>query len=184
MAEPDYYVHPTAVVEEGASIGTGTKVWHHAHVRDGAVVGGDCNLGKNVYVDAGAVIGSRVKIQNNVAVYHGLTVEDDVFLGPSCVLTNDLHPRASNPSWQITPTLIRRGASVGANATIVCGTTIGEWAMVAAGAIVTRDVEDHQLVLGAPARPAGWVCECGQTLTRQVAPKPADLRCEACRSKS
>lgn len=180
MAETDFFTHPTAVVEDGAQVGARTRVWHHAHVRNGAVVGSDCNLGKNVYVDTGAVIGDRVKIQNNVSVFQGLTVEDDVFLGPSCVLTNDLHPRASNPDWAITPTLIQKGASVGANATIVCGVTIGSFAMVGAGALVTRDVAPYQLVLGVPARPAGWVCECGQTISRVAEPQPAVLQCDAC----
>lgn len=174
-----FFAHETAIVEDGAQVGSGTRVWHHAHVRNGATVGRDCNLGKNVYVDAGAILGDRVKIQNNVSVYAGVTVEDDVFLGPACVLTNDLYPRASNPDWEVTPTLIRRGASIGANATIVCGNTIGAWAVVAAGAIVTRDVEDHQLVLGAPARPAGWVCACGRVASR-AAERPAEVTCDTC----
>lgn len=179
---PLFYAHPTAVVEDGAHVGAGTKVWHHAHVRSGAVVGRDCNFGKNVYVDNGAVVGDRVKIQNNVSVYAGVTVEDDVFLGPSCVLTNDLYPRASNPDWEITPTLIRSGASIGANATIVCGTVIGEWCVVGAGAVVTKDVQPYQLVLGNPARPSGWMCKCGRVVSRTAERPSGDLECKACAS--
>ena len=170
--------HETAVIEDGAQVGAGTRVWHHAHVRDGAVVGWGCVLGKNVFVDAGAVVGDRCKIQNNVSVYTGVVLGSDVFVGPSAVFTNDLRPRASAGEWTITPTTVHDGASIGANATIVCGTVLGRAAMVAAGAVVTRDVEPHQLVLGNPARPAGWVCECGEVVSRDVAP-PGDLRCAA-----
>jgi acetyltransferase-like isoleucine patch superfamily enzyme len=172
--------HPTAVVEAGVRIGDDTRVWHHAHVRTGATIGSGCNLGKNVYVDSGAVLGDRVKVQNNVSVYSGVIVEDEVFLGPSCVFTNDRYPRATNPSWEVVPTLVRRGASIGANATIVCGTTIGAWACVGSGAVVTHDVDDHQLVLGSPARPCGWVCKCGVVVSRDPTHRPVDLRCEVC----
>jgi UDP-2-acetamido-3-amino-2,3-dideoxy-glucuronate N-acetyltransferase len=172
-------VHPLAVVEDGAVLGEGTSVWHHAHVRSGAVVGSGCNIGKNVYIDAGVTVGDRVKVQNNVSLYHGVTIGDDVFLGPSCVFTNDLHPRASNGEWTVTPTHIGRGASIGANATVVCGSSVGEWAAVGAGAVVTRSVEPYQLVYGNPARPHGWVCRCGKTISR-VAERPAVLTCGSC----
>ncbi len=170
--------HETAVIEYGAQVGAGTRVWHHAHVRDGAVVGSGCVLGKNVFVDAGAVLGDRCKIQNNVSVYNGVRLGSDVFVGPSAVFTNDLRPRASAGPWTVTPTVVHDGASIGANATIVCGTVLGRASMVAAGAVVTRDVEPHQLVLGNPARPAGWVCGCGEVVSRDAAP-PDDLRCTA-----
>lgn len=159
-------VHPTAVVEDGAVIGDGTSIWHHAHVRAGARIGSGCTIGKNVYVDAGAVVGDRVKIQNNVSVYVGVTLGDEVFVGPSAVFTNDLHPRATNVHWEITPTVVEHGASIGAGAVLVCGRTVGAYAMVAAGAVVTRDVESHRLVVGNPARPIGWVCRCGRTVAR------------------
>jgi acetyltransferase-like isoleucine patch superfamily enzyme len=160
------FVHETAIVEAGAELGRGTSVWHHAHVREGASVGIECTLGKNVFVDAGVVIGDRTKVQNNVSVYAGVRLEDDVLVGPSVVFTNDRYPRASSPSWSVVATTVRRGASIGANATVVCGVEIGEWALVAAGAVVTRDVGAHELVGGNPARRMGWVCECGQVLAR------------------
>ncbi len=166
----------TAIVEPGSNIGHGTLIWHHAHVRAGATIGANASLGKNVYVDTDVTIGSRVKIQNNVSVYRGVTIADDVFLGPSCVFTNDRYPRASNTDFQVVPTLVQRGASVGANATIVCGVTLGEWSVVAAGAVVTKDVAAHQLVAGSPARSAGWVCECGRVVSREAAP-PASFDC-------
>lgn len=175
----DPYVHPSAIVEEGASVGADTRVWHHGHVRSGAVIGAGCTLGKNVFVDAGAVVGDRVKIQNNVSIYAGVTLEDEVFVGPSAVFTNDLRPRAVGPSWELVPTLVRRGASIGANATIVCGTEIGAWAMVAAGSVVTRTVPDHALVRGNPARIAGWVCRCGDVVDRGE-DRPSDVGCERC----
>ena len=158
------FVHPTATVEPGAHLGDGTSVWHQAHVRTEAVVGDGCTLGKNVFVDRGVHVGHRVKIQNNVSVYAGVTLGDDVFVGPSAVFTNDLHPRAFNASWTLTPTEVERGASIGANATIVCGTRIGSFALVGSGAVVVRDVAPHQLVVGNPARHAGWVCTCGHTM--------------------
>ncbi len=166
-AEP-IFVHPSAEVDDGAQVGAGTKVWHLAHVRSSAVVGEDCVIGRNVYLDANAVVGSRVKIQNNVSVYQGVTIEDEVFVGPCAVFTNDLRPRAQNPDWKITPTLVRRGASIGANATLVCGIEVGEYAMIAAGSVVTMDVQPYQLVAGNPARPRGWVDERGEIVSREI----------------
>lgn len=176
-------VHGTAVVEPGARIGNGTSVWHHAHVRSGAVIGSDCVLGKNVYVDSGAVVGDRVKIQNNVSVFVGVSIGDDVFVGPSAVFTNDLVPRAFNVDWKITPTTVEDGASIGANATIVCGTTLGEYSMVAAGAVVTRDVHAHELVAGCPARHMAWVCRCGDVISRETE-RPSSLECATCKEQS
>jgi acetyltransferase-like isoleucine patch superfamily enzyme len=172
--------HSTAIIEDGSTIGAGTSLWHHVHVRAGATIGVDCNLGKNVYVDSGVNLGDRVRVQNNVSIYHGVEIADDVFLGPSCVFTNDLYPRASNPDWRVVPTHVHRGASIGANATIICGTTIGEWAVVGAGAVVTRDVAAHQLVVGNPAHHAGWVCQCGRVVAR-TPDRPAHLECTDCR---
>lgn len=163
------FVHPTAEVEEGAHIGAGTKVWHLAHIRSNAHIGVDCVIGRNVFIDSHAVIGDLVKIQNNVSVYHGVTLEDEVFVGPCAVFTNDLRPRAQNPGWQITPTLVRRGASIGANATIVCGIEIGAYAIIAAGSVVIRDVAPNQLVAGNPARAIGWVDKQGNVTSRDAA---------------
>jgi UDP-2-acetamido-3-amino-2,3-dideoxy-glucuronate N-acetyltransferase len=168
------YIHPTADVEDGADIGDGTKIWHLAHVRSGAIIGSGCVISRNVYVDAGAVVGSLVKIQNNVSVYHGVTIEDEVFVGPCAVFTNDFRPRAQNPDWKVTPTLVRKGASIGANATIVCGIEIGEQAMIAAGSVVTRDVAPNQLVAGNPARHLGWVDKDGNVVSRD-AERPAGI---------
>lgn len=168
-------IHPTAVVEDGAEIGAGTRVWHFAHVRSGARVGEGCVLAKSVFIDTGATIGSGCKIQNFASIYTGVTLEADVFVGPSAVFTNDLHPRASGDGWVPLPTLVRTGASIGANATILCGLTIGEWAMVGAGAVVTRDVQPHRLVLGTPAQAVGWVCRCGRGV-----PGGPGTACPAC----
>lgn len=168
-------IHPTAVVEEGAQVGAGTKVWHFAHVRSGARIGGRCVVGKSVFVDSGAVIGSGCRIQNFVSVYSGVTLEDDVFVGPSAVFTNDRYPRASGGNWEPLPTVVRAGASIGANATVLCGLTIGEHAVVGAGAVVTADVEPHRLVVGNPAKPLGWVCRCGR-----VVPGGPGTACPAC----
>jgi acetyltransferase-like isoleucine patch superfamily enzyme len=176
---PDPYVHETAIVEPGASVGSGTRVWHHAHVRTGACVGSGCTLGKNVFVDSGASIGDRVKIQNNVSVFTGVTLDDEVFVGPSAVFTNDLRPRATSSSWQVVPTRVHRGASIGANATIICGIDVGSFAMVAAGSVVTRSVPDHALVRGNPARVSGWVCRCGELATSDTT-RPSDLACGGC----
>jgi UDP-3-O-[3-hydroxymyristoyl] glucosamine N-acyltransferase len=183
MAEHDYFVHPTAIVEEGASIGSGTRVWHHGHVRSGSTVGADCVLGKNVFIDSEAVVGDRCKIQNNVSVYHGVVIGDDVFVGPAATFTNDLVPRAFNANWTVSTTMVGDGASVGANATIVCGNSLGRFSMVAAGATVTHDVADHQLVAGTPARHRGWVCRCGQVVSRELQ-APAELRCATCQQEA
>jgi acetyltransferase-like isoleucine patch superfamily enzyme len=166
------FIHPTADVEEGAKVGDGTKVWHLAHIRSGAQVGAGCVIGRNVYVDTNVTIGDRVKIQNNVSVYQGVTLEAEVFVGPSAVFTNDFRPRAQNPNWTITPTVVRRGASIGANATLVCGIEVGEYAMIAAGSVVTRDVQPYQLVAGNPARPKGWVDEKGEVVSRNPNKSP------------
>ncbi len=158
------YIHPTAEVSPDARIGEGTKIWNQAQVREKASIGKNCILSKNVYIDTCVVIGDGVKIQNNVNVYHGVTIEDDVFLGPSMTFTNDMYPRAFNQNWEITETLVKKGASIGAGAVIRCGIMIGEYAMVGAGAVVTKDVPPHTLVLGNPAKDAGKVCICGYRL--------------------
>jgi len=165
------YIHPTAVVEEGAEVGEGTRIWHFVHVRKGAKIGRNCNVGKGVYIDVDAKIGDNVKIQNFVSVYRGVEVSDGAFLGPSATLTNDLYPRSESPSWEVVPTKIGKGASIGANATIICGVEIGDYAMVGAGAVVTKDVPPHGLVYGSPARLRGFVCYCGRPLK-----SPVDIR--------
>ena len=158
------YFHPTAEVSPDADIGEGTKIWNHSQVREGARIGKNCNFGKNVYIDSDVQIGDNVKIQNNVNVYHGVTIEDDVFLGPSMTFTNDMYPRAVNNGWVVTPILVKKGASIGANATITPGVTIGEYAMVGAGSVVTRNVPAHTLVVGNPAKIIGAVCKCGKPI--------------------
>lgn len=158
------FIHPTAVVEEGASIGDGTRVWHFVHVRRGARIGRNCNIGKDVYIDVDVVIGDNVKVQNFATIYRGVVIEDDVFIGPHVTFTNDLYPRSFSTDWKPVPTLVKKGASIGANATIVCGVTIGEYAMIGAGAVVTKDVPPFGLVYGNPAKLRGFVCYCGRPL--------------------
>ena len=167
-----FFVHSTADVSPKASIGPGTKIWQHCQVREDAVIGANCILSKGVYIDSGVKIGNNVKIQNGISVYHGVTLEDGVFCGPHCVFTNDKRPRSVNPDgslkggadWIVSETLVRSGASIGAHATIVCGITIGHWAMIGSGAVVTKSVPDYGLVYGNPARLHGFVCPCGQKL--------------------
>lgn len=169
MSGPE--VHPTAVVDEGVIIGAFTRVWHFVHICSGATIGERCVFGQNVFVGPGVVVGNGVKVQNNVSLYAGVELEDDVFLGPSCVLTNVMHPRAHvERKDEFLPTKIRRGATVGANATIVCGSEIGAYAFIGAGAVVTKDVPPHGLVFGSPARRHGWACRCGEKLPAGDAP--------------
>ncbi|MDD2393039.1 MAG: acyltransferase [Eubacteriales bacterium] len=170
-----YFVHESSYVDEGVKIGDDTKVWHFSHIQKGAVIGKACSLGQNVNVSNNVRIGDHVKIQNNVSVYEGVELEDHVFCGPSMVFTNDLTPRSKYPKGPegYKKTLIKYGASIGANATIVCGNTIGEWAMIAAGSVVTKDVPPYALMAGIPARQIGWVCECGK-------PFKDSLKCNVC----
>ena len=160
-----YTAHPTAIVDEGAQIGDGTRIWHWVHISGGAHIGADCSLGQNVFVANRVVIGNNVKIQNNVSVYDEVTLEDDVFCGPSMVFTNVINPRSHvSRKHEYRPTLVRKGATIGANATVVCGHTLGRYVFVGAGAVVTADVPDHALVVGVPARRIGWMCRCGERL--------------------
>lgn len=172
-----YYVHESSYVDEDVRIGEGTKIWHFCHVQHGARIGNNCSLGQNVNISNHVTLGDGVKIQNNVSVYEGVELEDYVFCGPSCVFTNDLTPRAKYPkgSAGYKKTLVREGASIGANATIVCGHTIGRWALIGAGAVVTDNVPDHAIMLGVPARRKGWACTCGAKLDER-------LRCDCGRA--
>ena len=159
---PDYFVHESSYVDEGAVIGAGSKIWHFSHVMPGAVIGERCNLGQNVVVMPRTRLGNNVKVQNNVSIYEGVELEDDVFCGPSCVFTNVINPRSHvSRKTEYLPTLVRRGASIGANATIICGSTLGAYCFVGAGAVVRGSVPDYALVVGVPARRVGWMCQCG-----------------------
>lgn len=171
----NYYIHESSYVDENAKIGEGTRIWHFCHIQQGAVIGKNCSLGQNVNVSNNVQIGNNVKIQNNVSIYEGVELEDYVFCGPSIVFTNDLTPRAKYPKGYLNykKTLVKKGATIGANATIVCGNELGEWCMVAAGAVVTKDVLPYALVAGVPAKQIGWVCECGEVLYEQT-------NCKAC----
>jgi len=163
--EKDYFAHETSLVEGPVEVGKGTKIWHFAHVMPGVKIGEGCNIGQNVYIGKGVTIGDNVKVQNNVSVYEGVVLEDDVFCGPSCVFTNVFNPRSHvSRKSEYRPTVVRRGATIGANATIVCGNTIGRYAFIGAGAVVTKDVPDHAMYYGNPARRNGWVCNCGVKL--------------------
>jgi UDP-2-acetamido-3-amino-2,3-dideoxy-glucuronate N-acetyltransferase len=162
---PDYFVHESSYIDDGAVIGRGTKIWHFCHIMSGAVIGERCNLGQNVVVMGGTRLGDNVKVQNNVSIYEGVTLEDDVFCGPSCVFTNVTNPRSHvSRKSEYRPTLVRRGATIGANATVVCGATLGEYCFIGAGAVVLGDVPAYALMVGVPARRIGWMCQCGVRL--------------------
>lgn len=163
----DYFVHPSSFVDAGATVGAGTKIWHFSHVLPGAVIGERCSFGQNCSIAGGTVIGNNVKVQNNVSIYEGTVIEDDVFLGPSCVLTNVTNPRSQVVRKSLyEKTLLRRGASIGANATVVCGITVGRYAFVGAGAVVAKDVPDYALVVGVPGKVVGWMSRHGHRLAK------------------
>ncbi len=172
--ENDYFIHKTSCIDSDATIGPGTKIWHYSHVMSGAKIGQDCVIGKYVEIGPGVVICKNSKIQNNVSIFKGVTLEDQVFCGPSVVFSNVINPRAFIRRMdELRPTLVKKGATLGANCTIICGVTIGKYAMIGAGAVVTRDVPDHALVMGSPARQTGWVCKCGNKARK-------DLLCDDC----
>jgi acetyltransferase-like isoleucine patch superfamily enzyme len=185
---PGVTVHPTAIVEPRVTIGADTRIWHWAQIRSGARIGAQCIIGKGCYIDSDVTIGSRVKIQNNVSVFHGVTLADGVFVGPHVCFTNDKAPRAITPDgalkgasdWIVSPIEVAYGAALGAHSVIVCGVRIGRFAMVGAGAVVTRDVPDYGLVLGNPARLVGYVCACGERLPGGPTSAPEERRCPAC----
>jgi UDP-2-acetamido-3-amino-2,3-dideoxy-glucuronate N-acetyltransferase len=190
MSDGPARIHPTAEVASSAEIGRGTRIWNQAQVREGAHIGSDCVIGKNVYVDVGVVIGARVKVQNNASLFRGVTIEDGAFIGPHVCITNDRLPRAVNSDgssktdadWELSPTIVRVGASLGAGSTLLPGLTIGRWAMVGAGSVVTADVPDHALVVGNPARRIASACPCGQSLADDPAGVPFVGSCPRCGS--
>jgi UDP-2-acetamido-3-amino-2,3-dideoxy-glucuronate N-acetyltransferase len=170
----NYFTHETSIVDEGCSIGKETRIWHYSHILKGSKIGECVNIGQNVMIGPNGIVGNNVKIQNNVSVYEGVTLEDDVFCGPSCVFTNVINPRSNIPrKTEIKPTLICKGATIGANSTILCGITIGKHAFIGAGSVVTGDIPDHGLAYGNPATLQGWMCECGHKLGE-------DKKCKAC----
>jgi len=182
-------IHTSAEVSDKAKIGEGTSIWHQSQVREGAKIGQNCILGKGVYIDAGVSLGDSVKIQNYVSIFHGVTIEDGVFIGPHVCFTNDLRPRAINPDgtlkaaddWDLSETLIKHGAALGANSTVRCGVTIGEWAMVGSGSVITKDVPAYGLVVGNPARMIGFVCPCGVKLIKKEARESGiSMQCPKC----
>lgn len=176
QSKPDYFIHPTAIVEDGVTIGKGTKIWHFAQVRGGTVLGENCIVGNSVFIDEGSQIGSNCKIQNHAIVYHQAILDDGVFIGPNVCFTNDRRPRAINPDgtlksaddWEVSTIHIGRGAAIGGHSTITPGVTVGQWAMAGSGSVITKDVPDYALVFGNPARIRGFVCKCGQKLEKII----------------
>jgi UDP-2-acetamido-3-amino-2,3-dideoxy-glucuronate N-acetyltransferase len=166
----EFFVHPTSIIDDNVEIGEGTKIWHFSHIQSGARIGRNCSFGQNVNVSNNVKVGDNCRVQNNVSLYEGVELEDYVFCGPSCVFTNDLTPRAKYPKGQVgyKKTVVEEGASIGANATIVCGHKIGKWALIGAGAVVTSNVPAHALMLGVPAKRTGWACECGELLKENL----------------
>lgn len=160
----DVFKHDSAIIEDNVSIGKGTKIWVNAQIRKGAKIGENCVISKDTFIDFDVRIGNECKVQNGVSIYHGVTIEDRVFIGPNVAFTNDLYPRAFSKNWEVTETLIREGASIGANSTIVCGVVLGKYCMIGSGSVVTKDVPEYALVVGNPARIMGYVCECGTKL--------------------
>ncbi len=180
---PAYFAHESCYIDDGCTIGEGTKIWHFTHVMSGARIGRGCNIGQNVVVSPDVMLGDNVKVQNNVSLYTGVILEDDVFCGPSMVFTNVVNPRSHvSRKHEYQRTLVRRGASLGANSTIVCGHTIGRYAFIGAGAVVTKDVPDYALVVGNPGRVTGWMCACGIKMASGPRP-PAEVACPACGSR-
>ena len=181
MSEPlPYFVHESSYADDGCTIGAGTKIWHFSHIMSGAIIGERCNLGQNVVVSPGVVLGNNVKVQNNVSIYTGVILEDDVFCGPSMVFTNVINPRSHVVrKHEYQQTRVGKGASLGANCTVVCGHDIGKYAFIGAGAVVTKNVPDYALVVGNPGRIVGWVCQCGVKFAASTTP-PTSARCAAC----
>ena len=175
--EKEYFVHPTAVIDEPVEIGEGTKIWHFSHIMSGARIGKNCNVGQNVFIDSGAILGNNIKVQNNVSIYSGVILEDDVFCGPSMVFTNVFNPRSFiSRKKEFRKTLVGKGATIGANATIVCGNRIGQYAFIGASSVVTKDVPDYALVYGNPGKVKGWVCQCAV----EIAFRSGKAKCQAC----
>jgi UDP-2-acetamido-3-amino-2,3-dideoxy-glucuronate N-acetyltransferase len=178
--EKEYFVHPTAVIDEPVEIGGGTKIWHFTHISSGAKIGSNCNIGQNVFIDSGAILGNNVKVQNNVSIYSGVILEDEVFCGPSMVFTNVFNPRSFiSRKKEFRKTLVRKGATIGANVTIVCGNTIGQYAFIGAGSVVTKDVPDYALIYGNPGKVKGWVCQCAGEITF----RSGKAMCKACEKR-
>jgi UDP-2-acetamido-3-amino-2,3-dideoxy-glucuronate N-acetyltransferase len=178
--EKPYYVHPTAVIDEPVEIGEGTRIWHFSHIMSGARIGKNCNIGQNVFIDSGTILGNNIKVQNNVSVYSGVILEDDVFCGPSMVFTNVFNPRSFiSRKKEFRKTLVRKGATIGANSTIVCGNTIGQYAFIGASSVVTKDVPGYALVYGNPGKVKGWVCQCAVEITF----RSGRAKCQVCGKK-